>query len=171
MISAAVAYLAYALLIKPSSTSKPQDPVIIKVTEKENPKANVNVAANDALTPDPDLAVSVDSRTEPPEPPDPPPKPPRFTEAMGRRSFAKAGRRLRKCFDKHIDPKKTPEVSLGVASIIRSDGRVTAVKLDPASRAKTPLGRCIKAVAAKIRYPRHNKPSVTFFQPLRVRLK
>ena len=31
------------------------------------------------------------------------------------------------------------------------------------------MGKCVIKVVRKIRYPRHDKPSVTFLQPLRVR--
>ena len=54
-------------------------------------------------------------------------------------------------------------------STIAASGKVTAVRLEPAGQAATPLGKCVTAVARKVRYPAHDRPSVNFVQPLRVK--
>ena len=92
----------------------------------------------------------------------------RFTERLGRDAFRRSGRPLRRCFDRFVTGEQQA-VALRVISTIKSTGRVASVRIEPASAEQTPLGRCVRGVALRIRYPRHDRSSVTFLQPLRIR--
>jgi len=74
---------------------------------------------------------------------------------------------LRACFDRHTTP-DDPGLALKVVSVIQANGRVESVEIRPAGQDASALGRCIKGVARRIRYPRHDQPSVRFVQPVRV---
>jgi hypothetical protein len=45
---------------------------------------------------------------------------------------------------------------------------VKAVRLEPSALGTTPLGRCLLAVARRVKYPPHADSEVDFKQPLRV---
>ncbi|MCA9671749.1 MAG: serine/threonine protein kinase [Myxococcales bacterium] len=93
-----------------------------------------------------------------------------FKSAMGRRAFARHQGSLYKCFQKHVKP-GDPAVSLRVVSTILASGHVKQVVIEPPTRANSPLGRCVAAVAKRIRYPRHDKAEVAFHQPLKVKMQ
>jgi tRNA A-37 threonylcarbamoyl transferase component Bud32 len=143
-----------------------------------NPPGDVNIriddAHHDASPPprQPDLrAVPPDAAPAKPDRrggPKPPPLPPAiaFNKDVGARTFAKHLPKLERCFTQHLKP-TDPEVRVKVVSTINSQGKVVEAKLDPSREAGTPLGQCILRVVSRIRYPRHNKPSVTFLQPVR----
>jgi hypothetical protein len=93
----------------------------------------------------------------------PPAKP--FDPTVGADTFRKHGGKLTTCFHAHSKPTEA-EVSLKVVSVISAAGTVKEVRVDPAALGGTPLGRCIVKVASRIRYPRHDKASITFLQPV-----
>jgi len=169
VIGAAVIFLAYALLLR-DQTSQPgnsKGPVIIRVQPK-TPDVGVTVAAPPAdlgsMVAQADAKVDKRQRTVNKLPPAI-----RFTENVGRKAFARSGAKISACVNKHA--KNASGVSMRVISTIRSNGRVASVKIEPAVTDKAPLGRCIKKVAKRIRYPRHNQPTVTFSQPLTFKLR
>jgi hypothetical protein len=93
----------------------------------------------------------------------PPAKP--FDPNAGADTFRKQGGKLTTCFHAHSKPTEA-EVSLKVVSVISAAGTVKEVRVEPAALGGTPLGRCIVKVASRIRYPRHDKASITFLQPV-----
>jgi serine/threonine protein kinase len=88
-----------------------------------------------------------------------------FTQEKGATAFRKQGSKLTGCFYEHTRPEEKA-VTLKVVSTIGANGSVKEVKLEPTTLGGTPLGRCILQVAARIRYPRHDKPTITFLQPV-----
>lgn len=151
LVAAAVGGLAFVLLRQPTQSA--DRPVIIVNSKKP---------ADAALTTADLLAASPDARLVGR------PTPQRaisFTEQVGRRTFARAGRRLKRCFDTY-GPRQG--ISLSVISTIARSGRVTGVRIEPTQAAAGELARCILGVARGLRYPRHDKAFVTFVQPLRV---
>ena len=90
-----------------------------------------------------------------------------FDPTKGAQTFRRYHRGLTTCFNKHTKA-SDPEIRLRVISTIRGNGRVAEVKLQPPEQNATAVGRCVIKVARRIRYPRHDKPMVSFHQPLRV---
>jgi len=82
---------------------------------------------------------------------------------QGAAAFRKAREKISRCLDRHF---KGPASRLQVISRIRGDGRVKDVRLLPRPHNNTPLGRCVIRAAFKISYPPHDRPVVTFRQPL-----
>jgi serine/threonine protein kinase len=93
----------------------------------------------------------------------PPAKP--FDPVIGADTFRKQGGKLTTCFHTHSKPDEA-EVSLKVVSVISAAGTVKEARVEPTALAGTPLGRCIVKVASRIRYPRHDKATITFLQPV-----
>ncbi len=166
LVSVAVIYLGYALLVKPKPVAGPKQPVIIvsKRQDQEMPRRpDLGVAQAPDLGPSDQRAqkrVVVPRRRIP--------RRKAFTQEVGKKTFRKHGRALTRCFNKHADPDK-PSVRLTVISSIAKSGRVSEVKLKPAAIGATALGRCIIKVARKIRYPRHTIPVINFVQPLQLK--
>jgi serine/threonine protein kinase len=88
-----------------------------------------------------------------------------FTQDKGATAFRKQGSKLTSCFYEHTKPEEKA-VTLKVVSTIGANGSVKEVKIEPTSLSGTPLGRCILQVASRIKYPRHDKPTITFLQPV-----
>ncbi|MBK8480287.1 MAG: serine/threonine protein kinase [Proteobacteria bacterium] len=91
-----------------------------------------------------------------------------FTQAMGSRALARQGGAITACFRTHM-PAGRAEVTLRVISTVLGDGRVAAVTIEPPEEASSPIGRCVSGLARRVRYPSHDRPQVTFVQPLTVR--
>jgi serine/threonine protein kinase len=163
LICGVVAFLAYKILYGDKFLQpQPKDPVII--VNQRKPDAQVPVEPDATTTANP---VRPDAKTKrPPGKRLPRAKP--FTPAIGARAFRKYQPALMRCFTKHSKP-EDPEVSLKVTSTIRGSGRVERVDLEPAAMSSSPLGRCVVKVAKRARYPRHDKPSIKFLQPIRLR--
>lgn len=159
-ISSVVAYLAYRILYSRPASSSDKPPVII-VSErapKTAPPPDASVEpASDAV-----IATPSKRRTRMPRP-----KP--FTPKIGARTFRKHQPALSRCFAKHGTKDDLPELSLKVTSTISTSGRVEKVTLEPGNLESTVLGRCVIRAVKKIRYPRHNKPSVRFVQPIKLK--
>ena len=179
-ISVAVGYLLYATQFK-SSPAPPQKGQVI-IVEQHNrvpvakpktqpPPKPVALKATPDAAPAPAPAKKVKPAprviTKPrrPRPKIKPAGP--FDPNSGAETFRRYHRALTRCFNKHTRD-TDPELRLKVISTIQGSGAVARVRLEPMAQNSTPMGKCVIKVARKIRYPRHDKPSVTFLQPLRV---
>ncbi len=177
-ISVAVGYLLYANQYRTPPTPPPKGQVIIveqhnrapaptKAEPRPKPASKPAPAATPDAAPAPDARVKARRVVRPkrPRPASRPAGP--FDPSKGAGMFRKHHRSLTRCFNKHTK-ESDPEIRLKVITTIRGTGAVAAVRLEPVAQNTTPMGKCVIAVARKIRYPRHDKPSVTFLQPLRV---
>ncbi|MCC6749632.1 MAG: serine/threonine protein kinase [Deltaproteobacteria bacterium] len=165
VISAVVAYLAYAMLYRRRPDPGPKAPVII--VSPNTPRGGAG-AGDGGRTPatsaiDASAVALADGRRKPVRPPVR-----AFTEEMGAQAFRRSGPALTRCFNAH-GPTGEAEVRLNVLSTVRANGSVGAVRLEPPAQGGTELGRCVIGVASRVQYPRHNKPEVTFLQPVRLR--
>lgn len=169
VLAGAVAYLAYRMQAAKERQGA-KDPVFIVTRDKATPPPPT------PGPPPPDPSTVTAAADQPPKTPKPirptrrkrNPKAIRFTREVGKRYFGRHGKQISRCFDKHTRP-DDPLIRLGVVSEVRGDGRVASVRIQPEAQAKTSLGRCVTRVARRIRYPRHDQPSITFLQPLTVR--
>jgi len=91
-----------------------------------------------------------------------------FTQAMGRLALARHGSAITACFRTPTAPERAV-VTLRVISTVLADGRVSTVVIEPPDQADSPVGRCVLGVARRVRYPAHDRPQVTFVQPLTIR--
>jgi len=180
-ISVAVGYLLYATQYK-SQPAPPQKGQVI-IVEQHNrapvpkPKPEPKPEPPEAKAPPPDAAPP----SEPEKKASPPrkvtkPRRPRpvakpavpLDPNTGERAFRKHNRSVTRCFNKHTKD-SDPEIRLKVITTIRGNGTVARVRLEPVAQNNTPMGKCVINVARKIRYPRHDKATVTLVQPLLVK--
>lgn len=91
-----------------------------------------------------------------------------FTQEMGRRALARQGSAITDCFRRHLPPGR-PVVTLRLVFSVRGDGRVAEVRTEPPEEAASPIGRCLLGLGRRVRFPLHDRPQVTFVQPLTVR--
>ena len=176
-ISVAVGYLLYATQYKTPAAPPQKGQVIIVEQHNRAPAASAApkpepkpkpapaVAPDAAPAPAPKVAPRRVIRSKRPRPASKPAGP--FDPTRGAGTFRKYHRALTRCFNKHTQ-ETDPEIRLKVISTIKGSGAVASVRLEPVAQNTTPMGKCVIAVARKIRYPKHDKPSVTFLQPLRV---
>ena len=176
-ISVAVGYLLYATQFRASPT-EPQKGQVIIVEQHNRAPAVPGAAPPAKLAPLP-AAVPKTAPDAAPPPPRVKPRVPRrrprpavkpagpFNPTDGARTFRRYHAALTRCFNKHSRPSDN-DIRLKVISTIRGNGTVAAVRLEPANQNSTPMGKCVHGVARRIRYPRHDKPSLNFLQPLRV---
>ena len=179
-ISVAVGYLLYATQIRTRPAPPQKGQVIIVEQHNRTPAAQpkpqpepkpaaTKVATPDAAPPPVEAKKAPVRKVNKPRRPRPASKPAGpFNPSSGQRTFRKFNKALTRCFNQHTKS-GDPEIRLRVYSAIRGNGTVAEVRLEPPAQTSTAMGKCVIKVVRKIRYPRHDKPSVTFVQPLRVR--
>jgi serine/threonine protein kinase len=163
-ISAVVGFLAYHFFLDKGMPRGDQKSPVIVVSERSGGDPPAGPSSTAPL----DTGAGPSQEGTRPRHVAAPPSPPRpFLPDEGARIFRRQRAAIARCFDQHTRA-SDPGFNLQVISTILQSGKVSAVKLEPEAQAQTPLGRCIVEVAMKIRYPRHDKPSVNFLQPVRV---
>jgi len=171
VVAGLTAFLFYQVSVKEPAARTDDKPVIIVKPKRVAP------APTPRATPAP-VAAAQEKPAEPAPAATPAPRPRvkrkrpagPFSPQHGARAFRRSNAALSRCFTAHQSRAGAAgEIKLQVISTIAASGKVTAVRLEPAGQAATPLGKCVTAVARKVRYPAHDRPSVNFVQPLRVK--
>lgn len=159
--------LYYTVHYKKSTARSEEKPVII-VRPKASAMPPPIKVVPEMPAPAPKAAAPAPRRATPA-----PRKPPRaaagrFSPERGARSFRRHNAALSRCFTRDA-PRGGADISLQIISTITAAGTVSAVRLEPAAQAETPLGKCIIDVARRVRYEAHDRPQINFVQPLRVK--
>jgi serine/threonine-protein kinase len=171
-IGVVVAYLVYAT-VWTKELSRPPDerpiPIVVNTITKPVSPPPVGGGSRDATAEVSGAAPSIGAKDAPtaskPSRRKPVRRVVRFTPEVGQKAFRRRLGQIQRCYARH-SPSGNATGAPVLVSDIRRDGRVSFVHIEPVSLAKTKLGRCLLAVARRVRYPRHDRARVTFRQPL-----